>query len=217
LFRPFYFGPRLLLQYRIHCCQRRAIADVSDIAATCAAICATLKEHTESGGKLGWRDWGVCVTFARRVNLTFDNAPAPLNPLLLQQLRSGRKDSFPYLQRTTPSRKCTEVLPVQLLQQTERKAEQATRTCLRTEFEPRPRPLHCSRRRFRRRALRCEQPRVRQPSRAQTLEDGWRRTLGPTRRGCAAARLGARRQRALAARHSAGSQQRQGAQRDREK
>jgi hypothetical protein len=31
----------------------------------------------------------VCVTFARRVNLTFDNAPAPLNPLLLQQLRSG--------------------------------------------------------------------------------------------------------------------------------
>ena len=84
----------------------------------------------------------MCVTFARRVNLTFDNAPAPLNPLLLQQLRSGRKDSFPYLQRTTPSRKCTEVLPVQLLQQTERKAEQATRTCLRTEFEPRPRPLH---------------------------------------------------------------------------
>jgi hypothetical protein len=47
------------------------------------------KRHTESGGKLGWRDWGVCVTFAHRVNLTFDNAPAPLNPLLLQQLRSG--------------------------------------------------------------------------------------------------------------------------------
>ena len=29
LFRPFYFGPRLL-QYRIHCCQRRAIAVVSE-------------------------------------------------------------------------------------------------------------------------------------------------------------------------------------------
>ena len=111
------------------------------------------KRHTESGGKLGWRDWGVCVTFARRVNLTFDNAPAPLNPLLLQQLRSGLGSNpmgggeilggmILFLIYNAPSSKCTEVLPVQSLQQTERKAEQATRTCLRTEFEPQPRPLH---------------------------------------------------------------------------